>query len=52
MDGLLVLLPVDRPARGPVAEELEHGGHDQRPDDDRQRAGDDSDRDGPDNTES
>jgi len=52
VDGLLVLLPVDRPARGPVAEELEHGCYHERPDDDGQRAGDDSDRDGPDNTES
>ena len=52
VDGLRVLLPVDRPARGPVAEELEHGCHHERPDDDGQRPSDDSDRDGPDNTES
>ena len=51
VDGLLVLLPVDGPARGPVAEDLEHGCHHQRPDDDGQRPGNDSDRDGPDNTE-
>ena len=38
--------------RGPVAEDLEHGCDHQRPDDDGQRPGNNSDRDGPDNTES
>ena len=51
MDGLLVLLPVDRPARRAVAEELEHRGNDESPDDNGQRPGDDGDRDGPANPE-
>ena len=52
VDGLLVLPPVDRPSRGPVAEDLEHWRHHEGPDDDGEEACDDSDRDGPHNTES